>query len=497
MILLKSLFLRGVSLAGDTTIDKPDFEHLADSLPQIIWTARPDGFLDYYNERWYEFTGFERGLGGDQSWLPLLHPADIDRAKAAWIHSITTGEDFNLELRFFNYKENNYIWILGNARAVRNVKGEIIKWYGSCTNIEQQKKAEQQVVDILEGMNDSFFAIDADWNLSRINSKMEATTHINREEAVGKNFFLSFPMEKDSKYWINHHKIMEERVRVQYEEYYDRLDLWTEARGYPTADGGIAYLFRDITTEKKAHQKLEILAEELQDAVSVRDEFLSIASHELRTPVTSLKLQMQMLRKLVDSAKGEAPPIEKIVRMIDSANLKISRLTHLIEGLLDITRMDDGKMSYQFEDTNISELVSEVVERFSDDFLRNNSKILLNTEPNLHIECDGLRIEQVLVNLLSNALKYGADNGVSVTLEKKGKGVSLSVQDSGMGIPKEKHEQIFNRFERLVPHTNISGMGLGLYIAKQIVEAHKGKIVVDSEMDEGATFTVILPREIV
>lgn len=482
-----------VFLATDVTNEKPDFEHLADSLPQIIWTARPDGYLDYYNARWYEFTGVKRGQGGDESWSPLLHPDDVDRAKAAWTHSINTGEDFNLELRFHNQKKNNYIWILGSARAARNTNGEIIKWYGSCTDIDQQKKAEQQVVDILEGMNDSFFAIDADWNLSRINSKMEATTHIRREEAVGKNFFLSFPMSEDSKYWINHHKIMKDRVRVQYEEYYERLDLWTEARGYPTADGGIAYLFRDITTEKKAQQKLEELTSELQEAVRIRDEFLSIASHELRTPVTSLKLQLQLLQKLIDPKNVVAQPIDKMVKMIDSSNLQINRLTRLIEGLLDITRMDEGKMSYQFQDVNLSTLVHDVVDRFSEDFLRNSSKINLAVMPDLHIQCDPLRIEQVLVNLLSNALKYGSDNEVLVTLENVDEGVSLSVLDKGMGIPEEKHEQIFNRFERLIPHTNISGMGLGLYIARQIVDAHHGKIVLESEISVGSKFTVILP----
>lgn len=483
-------------MATDNTIEKPDFEHLADSLPQIIWTARPDGFLDYYNERWYEFTGYKRGEGGDQSWLPIVHPADKERVKDAWYHSVNTGENFNIELRFHNRHQNNYIWVLGSARAVRNAKGEIIKWYGSCTDIDQQKKAEQQVVDILEGLNDSFFSIDADWNLSRVNSKMEATTLIKREEAVGKNFFLSFPMEKDSKYWINHHKIMEERVRVQYEEYYEPLDLWTEARGYPTADGGIAYLFRDITTEKKALQKLEVLTIELQGAVRIRDEFLSIASHELRTPVTSLKLQLQMFGRMLDSTNATPPTIEKMVEMIESSNLKINRLVRLIDGLLDITRMDEGKMSYQFEKVNFSDLVRDVVSRFSGDYLRNQGPVKLIEGPDLHIECDPLRMEQVLVNLLSNALKYGSDKEVRVILKSVKNGVSVSVEDNGMGIPVEKQEQIFNRFERLVPHTNISGMGLGLYIVKQIVEAHHGKITVKSEIGVGSNFTVILPSKI-
>ena len=298
----------------------------------------------------------------------------MERVIAAWTHSVRTGDDFNLELRFHDYRNNDYVWVLGTARAKRNAEGEIVKWYGSNTNIDRQKKAEQQVVDILEGMNDSFFSIDADWNLSRINSKMEATTQIRREDAVGKNFFLSFPMADDSKYWINHHKIMEERVRVQYEEYYEPLDLWTEARGYPTADGGIAYLFRDITTEKKALQKLEVLTEELKEAVRVRDEFLSIASHELRTPVTSLKLQLQMIRRSLDLDKGAALPVDKMIRMIDNSNLQVTRLSNLIEGLLDVTRMDHGQMSYRFERVDFTALVTEVVERFAEDFSRKNRR---------------------------------------------------------------------------------------------------------------------------
>lgn len=468
--------------------DNRNFEHLANSLPQIIWTARPDGFLDYYNEHWYQFTGSVRGEGGDQSWIPLLHPDDVERAKAAWYHSVATGEDFKLEIRFYDYKKKTHIWVLGIARAARDENGKIIKWYGSCTDINDQKKAEQQVVDILEGMNDSFFAIDSDWNLSRINSKMEATTRIRREDAVGKNFFLSFPMKEDSKYWINHHKIMEERVSVQYEEYYEPLDLWTEARGYPTADGGLAYLFRDISVEKRAQKKLEALTRELQEAVRIRDEFLSIASHELLTPVTSLKLQLQMFRKLIDPKSETTPSLERLAKIVDTSNIQITRLTNLITGLLDITRMDAGKMSYDFQKVNLSNLVTEVAERFLD------QSVKLEAEPDLFIECDPLRVEQVLVNLVSNALKYGAGSEVRVTLKSTNDGVSLAVHDGGPGIPVENQERIFKRFERLIPHTHISGMGLGLYIVKQIVEAHKGMITLESKENAGAKFTVEFPR---
>lgn len=472
---------------------KANFEHLADSLPQIIWTANPDGFLDYYNERWYQFTGQVRGSSGDQSWLPLLHPDEAERVKSAWYHSVSTGEDFSHELRFLDHKKKSYTWFLGNARAARNENGEIIKWYGSCTDIDRQKKAEQQVVDILEGMNDAFFAIDANWILTRVNSRMEQTTNIRREEAVGKNFFLSFPMEKDSKYWINHHKIMEERVSVQYEEYYEPLDLWTEARGYPTPDGGIAYLFRDITPEKRALKKLEELTIELKEAVKVRDEFISIASHELLTPVTALKLQLQLAQKVSQAEQESASPlVSKLSRLVDNSNKQIDRLITLVAGLLDISRIEAGKMTYDFKDVNFSELVVDVVSRYSDEFERIGSSINLKVQPEISIKCDPVRMEQVIVNLFSNALKYGEGKAIDVALERSGSEVLFIVRDYGLGIAEDKQSEIYNRFERAISGTNISGLGLGLYIARQIVEAHGGKITLESAENQGACFTIHL-----
>jgi signal transduction histidine kinase len=205
-------------------------------------------------------------------------------------------------------------------------------------------------------------------------------------------------------------------------------------------------------------------------------------------------MQLQMLRRTLGPDSKELPPIEKMIRMLDSSNVQINRLTSLIEGLLDITRMDEGKMSYQFQTVNFSALVKDVVERFSEDFLRSKNSINLQMEPDIQIECDPLRIEQVLVNLLSNALKYGSEKDVKVTLENLGDSVSLAVQDTGIGIPPEQQEQIFKRFERLVPHTNVSGMGLGLYISRQIVHAHHGEITLESEKGVGSKFTVLLPK---
>ena len=135
-----------------------------------------------------------------------------------------------------------------------------------------------------------------------------------------------------------------------------------------------------------------------------------------------------------------------------------------------------------------------MVERHADEFRRKRSFILLDAAPDLRLECDPLRMEQVLVNLISNALKYGSEKEVKVSLKSKNETLESSVEDFGIGIPVESQERIFNRFERLVPHTSISGMGLGLYIVRQLVQAHHGNIVLKSEMGVGSKFTVVLPK---
>ena len=486
-----------VFLSHASLSHKPDFEHLADSLAQLIWTATPEGIVDYYNRRWYDFTGSEKNLSGDQSWLPYMHAEDAEKVKVAWAHSLSTGEDLNLEVRFLEKQSKKFFWFLSTARAARNAEGRIIKWYGSSTNIHQQKMAEQQVVDILEGMNDSFFAIDSDWNLSRVNSKMEATTRIRREDAVGKNFFLSFPMEKDSQYWINHHKIMEERVPVQYEEYYPPLDLWTEARGYPTADGGIAYLFRDITVERKALRQLEELTAELQEAIDARDRFLSIASHELRTPITGMKLQVQMMQKRLERNDASALSEERVTKLVAHTVQGLDRMNRLVEDMLDISRIQSGKLALHGEKADLGSLVQDVSERYRDQLIHAGIDLRANTigsDPLVFL--DRFRIEQVLTNLISNAIRYAPGAPVFLLIDQTAADeVKIVFQDSGPGIPPRHREKVFHRFERLVSENEISGLGLGLFIVREIVEAHGGRIQIEDANASGARFVISLPRD--
>ncbi|MBS1959848.1 MAG: HAMP domain-containing histidine kinase [Bdellovibrionales bacterium] len=240
-------------------------------------------------------------------------------------------------------------------------------------------------------------------------------------------------------------------------------------------------------------RSLDKSMKEVQNTIRIRDEFLSIASHELKTPITSLKMQLQFARKQIKLEENVVPPPQKLARVFDISSAQVERLTTLVEDLLDISRIEGGKLSFSFSETNLCDVITSVLERFADALAAAKCTLKVNNCNRIDVYCDTFRIEQVIVNLLSNAMKYSPGTLIEVTTSE-GNGVArLTVRDHGIGISPEKHDLIFNRFERVSSDQNIRGLGLGLYISKQIVEAHRGRIYVESAIGKGSIFTVELP----
>jgi PAS domain S-box-containing protein len=237
-----------------------------------------------------------------------------------------------------------------------------------------------------------------------------------------------------------------------------------------------------------------LLYQTAQKAIAVRDEFLSIASHELKTPVTSLKLLLQMTRKGIRPEEQVIPPPQKLALTLDKANTQINRLTNLIEDLLDTSRIQMGKVDYYFQRINFSELLTEMCESYREHLVSHGCELITNIEKDVYVRGDRMRLEQVVLNMLTNAAKYGNEKPVHVTLTAQAGICRLSIKDHGLGIQKDKIERVFDRFERAISSKNISGLGLGLYISREIISAHNGKIRVESEPQNGAEFTVELLR---
>lgn len=260
-----------------------------------------------------------------------------------------------------------------------------------------------------------------------------------------------------------------------------------------TMTGRMKLIAREIGYRISLALENSLLYHNSQEAIRARDEFLSIASHELKTPLQSLTLQNQMRKRMIEKKSDEAVSSTSLLRTLEMDKRQLSRINRLIDDMLDISRIKNSKLSLQKEKFNISGLVEDVSERLRPQFEAAGCSLQKNIAGLAEIVADSYRIEQVLVNILINAMKYGAGAPVTITLRANSDRVFVEVTDNGPGIREEDRERIFHRFERAVPSQEVSGLGLGLYIAREIMELHGGLISVRSTPGEGSTFIMELP----
>jgi signal transduction histidine kinase len=233
------------------------------------------------------------------------------------------------------------------------------------------------------------------------------------------------------------------------------------------------------------------LYREAQDAVRLRDEFLSVASHELKTPLTLLSLKLQAFARFAGVI--EEAPGQRLTRDADIMRRQVRRLAELVEDLLDVSRISSGQLKLELEAMDLSALVREVATRFEPEAERVGCGLVVTTPAAVLGQWDRRRLDQVLCNLLSNALKYGAGKPVYVRVEQDATHCRLRVEDEGIGIAPEATERIFGLYERAVSERHYGGLGLGLYVTRQIVERQGGHVWAESPPGRGATFTVELP----
>ncbi len=258
---------------------------------------------------------------------------------------------------------------------------------------------------------------------------------------------------------------------------------------------GLLTLHEDLQYERGlrtiAEQQSDRLVADLRAAVAARDEFLSVASHELRTPLSTLRLVTATLsRRLSESRADNGSDVARQIAVIDRQVVRLEALTAV---LLDVSRITSGRLALHLEPIDLVTLVRDTVSRFRGDETKGAPVIEFQSVPSLVGEWDGSRIDQVASNLIVNAISYGKGTPVHVSVDTVAGAARITVRDEGIGIAADQKTRIFERFERAVPSSHYSGLGLGLWIARQIVEAHGGTIDVESELGHGATFTVTLP----
>ena len=251
--------------------------------------------------------------------------------------------------------------------------------------------------------------------------------------------------------------------------------------------------------EKSRHEQETLLQElhatqaQLQHSVQMRDEFMSMVAHELRTPLNTLFLEAQVRKMQLDRHNLDAFNEDNLNKMVARDGRQIQSMIRLIDDMLDVSRMRSGRLSIRPKQTDLSVLLERIVSDLAHQAGAQGTTITLTAQPHVIGLWDAFRIEQVVANLLNNALRYGQKMPIEVTLTADAHQARIDVRDYGVGISSTDQQRIFNAFERGANNGAPGGLGLGLYITKQLTEAHQGEIVVLSSLGEGALFSVSLP----
>ncbi|WP_408096585.1 ATP-binding protein [Peredibacter sp. HCB2-198] len=458
----------------------------------LVWG---DELIQFYNDRYIEILGSKHpealGHRSEKTWSEIwstIHPL-FEKAmsgESVMFENMPLMVNLNgvMTERFYTFCYSPIRLEDGTVGGVLDTVTDNTAEVYSKVALEQN---ESKYRTYLEDSPYAFMFIEHDWTIKYLNPTALTLGELPYEDVVGQSLWKVFPGLEKGPFGLAYRKAMATRERVPIEGFYPDNDKWYRALAYPLQNG-IAVTFRDFTNEKR----LEI---DLSTAIKSRDEFLSVASHELKTPLTAMKLQAQIIQRDIERDNPRVFQKEKIARFYDQTFKQVSRLNRLVDDMLDVSRIQSGKLHFRKEPTDLRELLKEVLERM-DSYFRNSESGVPEVDfvgENFQGKWDSFRIEQVMNNLFTNAFRYGNGRPIRVILEATQEHIIFSVIDQGQGINPKDQKIIFEQFER-GSEGAIEGLGLGLYIAKRIVEGHDGIISLKSVEGEGSTFTVILPK---
>ncbi|WP_201389252.1 PAS domain S-box protein [Ktedonobacter sp. SOSP1-52] len=461
---------------------------LLETMPQLVWTTRPDGFLEYGNQHLLTYLNVPvEGVNGDQ-WLHFVHPDDRQKTWTVWQTQLRTGQSHEVEYRLREGKTGNYRWFLVRGIPFRDEQGHILKWFGTCTDIEDQKRTEEALRQSQERanvlMNSSIIGIfvgEGDQIVDANDTFLRMTGYTREDLRVGCiNWMQMTPPE----YLARTQQAQQELDAQQSLTPYEKEYVCKDGSRLPVLVGGALlqhHPFQVITfvLDNSARKELE----------QRKDDFISMASHELRNPLTALKLQTTLLHRQLTKQGLQASALS-------SMQTQINKLTRLVEDLLDVSKIQAGKLEYRQEAVDLDALLREIVDTMQQ--THPSHTILVRGTVQAILLGDRDRLGQVFTNLLSNAIKYSPDaQTVEMDLSASPEEATIRVRDHGLGIPREQRDKIFDRFYRVTDSRKrgIPGLGMGLYIVGEIVNGHGGTITVDSDVGKGSTFQVTLPKK--
>jgi PAS domain S-box-containing protein len=464
------------------------FRVLAETVPQLVWTTQPNDLHEYTNQHWRDYTGFMPEHIQRWDHLQFIHPDDRAGNKALWQHALDTGTMYEHEERLRNGQNGAYRWFLTRAMPVRDDTGQIVKWFGTCTDIEKQKRTEEALRQSQERvsalMNSSIIGIniiEGEQIVDTNETFLRMTGYTREDLLAGRLNVMDMTAPEDrTRTQQAHQELTTQRTLTPYEKEY----ICQDGSRLPVLVGGVALqhnLFQSIgfVLDNSARKELD----------RRKDDFLSMASHELKTPLTAVKIQTQLVRKRL-IRQGLPDAAAALARLEEPFTL----LERLVGELLDVSRVQAGKLEYHWEPVDLDDLLQEVADSMQQ--MDSTHTIAVRGTVSRLLLGDKGRLAQVFLNLISNAIKYAPDAPlIDIEASTSVEMAIIAVRDYGIGIPKEQREKIFERFYRVSDPSQrmVPGLGMGLSIVAEIVKQHGGTITVDSEMGKGSTFRITLP----
>jgi len=509
ILVIKQIFRSYEEALAQTEIR---YRSVVDNMSEGFMLFDPSGNLIYQNPA----SLFIHGFDPDQ--IGAIPKTDLE---ITWDAKDESGRDIGIEewpvSRVFNYerfqnqilhvkrRENGHEFFGSyNGSQILDTQGKIVSGYLTIRDItdlvkaqNEMKLSEHKFRTFIESMPQIAFIADPDGNMTFFNQRHYDYFGVKFGETEGWDWKFSQIIHPDDlsdtvQRWTNSLTTGEFYHNEYRLKRYDGEYRWHLARAYPIRNDN-KKIVSWVGTNTDIHDQKK-LAADLQAAIQVRDEFLSIASHELKTPITSLKIQAQIAMRGRDRGDTSIYSPEKVNKLIDQFDRQVERLNRLVDDMLDISRIRTGQLALQIERFDICSMINEVIERLSPNLIEAKTPAHFDFEGTCEILGDRMKLEQVITNLLTNAMKYGNQKPINVQVSKPDlKTLRITVKDQGMGISSDARERIFDRFEREINTSVVGGLGLGLFITKQIVDAHGGKIWVESDgSNHGSIFYVEL-----
>ncbi len=450
-------------------------------------------------------------------------PAPLQGVRYETVHRRHDGSTFPVEVSSVSAPWNGWTVLLSIIRDISERRRAQVQREEALAGAQQAQleaeRASEHISRILESISDAFFALDAEGRFTYVNQRAAAIWGLNRDELIGRNLWEVFTSFAGDGLLRQYRRVVSRREPSVSEYYYAPNDLWLQIRAYP-ADGGISVYFEDITERKKAEAERERLLEDLrqanerlvsasireqelageaerrameaENALRLREDFLNVAAHELKTPLTSLRGQAELTMRRIEQGRLESP--EQFHRALEVIDRQADRLSILVTQLLDISRIESGELQLDRRMTDLVPLTRTLLE--TQQARTDRHTLTLQAPPTLPANVDGLRLEEVLYNLIDNAIRYSPQGGpVEVELGTPQPGmVRIAVRGHGIGVPPEQRERLFTRFFQ-ASRRPAGGLGLGLYISRRIVQLHGGHIWAEFPEDGGSRFIVTLPRD--